>query len=299
MRYIVDILRGSNNEKIREEHKQLSVFGIGKDVAKEEWMHYIKDLIHFDYLKQTEGQYPILLLTEKARDVLFKKEKVYLTEPVRIEIAKEPVIYQQHPYEKELFDKLKQLRNKIAHEENMPAYIIFNDSTLMDLATYLPLTIDDLSKISGFGAFKLEKYGQQFLEPIQDYCRENRLESKIHLKQPKRERKQKATVVRERPSETKRLSLEMFTNGMTFSEIAEARSLSPSTIESHLSSYIISGELEINDVVTKVKQQRIKSAVSTFGSTSLKVLKENLPAEINYGEIKMVLASMEKDEPEH
>jgi ATP-dependent DNA helicase RecQ len=91
----------------------------------------------------------------------------------------------------------------------------------------------------------------------------------------------------------------MFTNGMTFSEIAEARSLSPSTIESHLSSYIISGELEINDVVPKVKQQRIKSAVSSYGSTSLKVLKENLPTEISYGEIKMVLASMEKDEPEH
>jgi ATP-dependent DNA helicase RecQ len=156
MRYIVDILRGSNNEKIREEHKQLSVFGIGKDMAKEEWMHYIKELIHFDYLKQTEGQYPILQLTDKARDVLFKKVPVYLTEPVRIEIAKEPVIYQQHSYEKELFDSLKHLRNKIAHEENLPAYIIFSDSTLMDLATYLPLSVDDLSKVSGFGAYKIE-----------------------------------------------------------------------------------------------------------------------------------------------
>jgi ATP-dependent DNA helicase RecQ len=298
MRYIVDILRGSNNEKIREEHKQLSVFGIGKDVAKEEWMHYIKELIHFDYLIQTEGQYPILQLTDKARDVLFKKEQVYLTEPVRIEIAKEPVIYQQHSYEKELFDSLKQLRNKIAHEENMPAYIIFSDSTLMDLATYLPLSFDDLSKVSGFGAFKIEKYGKQFLEPIQDYCNQHQIESRIYLKQPKRERKQKPPIVKERPSETKRLSLEMFNNGMTFSEIAEARNLSQSTVETHLSSYVISGELEIDNIVAKAKQKRIRTAVSSYGSSSLKVLKENLPPEISYGEIKMVLASMQNENAE-
>jgi ATP-dependent DNA helicase RecQ len=298
MRYIVDILRGSNNEKIREEHKQLSVFGIGKDMAKEEWMHYIKELIHFDYLKQTEGQYPILQLTDKARDVLFKKVPVYLTEPVRIEIAKEPVIYQQHSYEKELFDSLKHLRNKIAHEENLPAYIIFSDSTLMDLATYLPLGVDDLSKVSGFGAYKIEKYGKQFLEPIQDYCNEHNIKSRIELKQPKRERRQKTSIAKERPSETKRLSLEMFNEGMTFSEIAEARNLSQSTIETHLSSYVISGELEIDNIVAKAKQKRIRTAVTTYGNSSLKVLKENLPSEISYGEIKMVLASMQSESAE-
>ena len=60
--------------------------------------------------------------------------------PIQVSIAKEPVIYQQHAYEKELFEELKQLRNRIAHEENVPAYLIFSDSSLLDLATYLPLT---------------------------------------------------------------------------------------------------------------------------------------------------------------
>ena len=295
MRYVVDILKGSNNEKIRAEHKTLSVFGIGNDISKEEWMHYIKDLVHYEYLLQTEGQYPILKLTQKAQDVLFKKEKVYLSEPVHIQIAKEPVIYQQHDYEKTLFENLKKLRNKVAHEENMPAYIIFSDSTLMDLATYLPLTYDDLSKISGFGAFKLEKYGQQFLEPVQDYCNDNQLESRIHLKQPKRERKQRIVAAKERPSDTKRLSLEMFNKGMSAAEIAAARGLSPMTIETHLSSYIASGELKIDDFVTISKQRIITDVVSVHGS-SLKILKENLPEEITYGEIRMVLASMQKSD---
>lgn len=192
MRYIADVLRGSNNEKMREVHKQLPVFGIGKDLSKEEWIHYIKELIHYDYLRPTETEYPVLKLTEKSRTVLFEKEKVYLSAPVQVIIAKEPVVYQQYPYEKELFDSLKKLRNRMAHEENVPAYIIFSDSSLMDLATYLPLSEKDLPKISGFGAFKTQKYGPPFLEAVQDYCASNGLDTRIHLKQPKKERKQAA-----------------------------------------------------------------------------------------------------------
>jgi ATP-dependent DNA helicase RecQ len=90
----------------------------------------------------------------------------------------------------------------------------------------------------------------------------------------------------------------MFNEGMTFSEIAEARNLSQSTIETHLSSYVISGELEIDNIVAKAKQKRIRTAVTTYGNSSLKVLKENLPSEISYGEIKMVLASMQSESAE-
>ena len=181
LRYVVDILRGSNNEKIREEHKSLSVYGIGKDLSKEEWAHYAKELVNYDYLKQADGQYPVLQLTDKGRKVLFNKEKVYLSAPVHIEIAHEPEIHQQHAYEKELFESLKSLRNSIAREENVPSYIIFSDSTLLDLATYLPLTQTDLLRISGFGAFKAEKYGTPFLEAVQDYCIAYKLSTRINL----------------------------------------------------------------------------------------------------------------------
>jgi ATP-dependent DNA helicase RecQ len=87
---VVDVLRGSANEKMRSDHKQLSVYGIGKEMAKEAWLHYIKDLIYFDYLQQSDGQFPVLKLTDKARAALFNKEQVFLTAPVHIEIAKEP-----------------------------------------------------------------------------------------------------------------------------------------------------------------------------------------------------------------
>ncbi len=296
MRYIVDVLRGSNNEKMREEHKSLSVYGLGKDIAKEEWMHYTKELINYEYLQPSDGQYPVLRLTQKGKAVLFKKEKVYLSAPVNIEIAKEPIVYQEHSYEKELFENLKQLRNKIAREENVPAYIIFSDSTLLDLATYLPLTQSDLLKISGFGTFKAEKYGKPFLELIQDYCSEHKLQTRIHLKQPKRERKEKpASATTERPSDTRRISYSMFKQGKTIAEIAEERNFNSGTIESHLSYYIASGEIPIDDLVDKHKQEAIKKAAGIFGKDSLRILKDNLPDEISYGEIRMVLAAIAEE----
>ncbi|HEX8277859.1 MAG TPA: RQC domain-containing protein, partial [Segetibacter sp.] len=294
-RYIVDVLRGSNNEKMRPEHKSLSVYGLGKDVAKEEWLHYTKELVNYEYLQQTDGQYPVLRLTDKGKAVLYKKEAVYLSAPVNIEIAQEPEIYQQHPYEKELFESLKNLRNNIARNENVPSYIIFSDSTLLDMATYLPVTPDDLLKIPGFGTFKAGKYGAAFLESVNDYCHAYQLETRINLKQPKREKKVKTNVESERPSDTKRVTYEMHKQGKTIAEIAEERELSLTTIENHLSYYISSGHLPIDDFVSIDKQQAIKNAAKLFGLGTLRILKENLPEAISYGEIKMVLASLSKE----
>ncbi|MEO6454131.1 MAG: RecQ family ATP-dependent DNA helicase, partial [Ginsengibacter sp.] len=293
MRYVVDVLTGSKSEKIHEWHKTLSVYGIGKDTGKEEWMHYAKDLIHFGYLVQSDGQYPVLKLTEKAKDVLYKKESVYLSSPVNIVIAKEPVIYQQHPYEKELFENLKSIRSKIAHEENLPAYIIFSDSTLLDLATYLPLSENDLLKISGFGMVKLERYGQPLLQAVQQYCTEHKLQTRIDLKQPKRERRTRpATPAGQRVNSTFQISYDLYKQGKSINEIAEERKLSKQTIESHLSYFVGEGELAINELVNDDKQKFIIDATNVYGATSLKTLKENLPEEVSYGDIRMVLASM-------
>lgn len=289
--YIVDLLRGSNSEKIRPEHKELKVYGIGKDKPKDEWMHYTRELLSSGYLQMSDSQYPVLQLTEKSKEVLFRGEKVFLHAPIQIITTKEPVIYQQLPYEKELFENLKKLRNKIAHEENVPAYLIFSDSSLIDLATYLPFTTEDLSKISGFGVYKIEKYGEAFLEQVQDYCNEQGLDTRIELKQPKRERKTKQS--RERETDTKKISLDLYQNGMSVADIAEQRVLSVSTIETHLSYYISSGKLDIDNLVPPDKQELIHTALKKYGKSSLRLLKENLPEEIGYGDIKFTIAATE------
>ncbi len=180
--YVVDFLRGSKSERISEQHKNLKTYGIGKDIPKEEWFKYFKDLISFNYLKQVGSEYPILALTEKSRDVLLGKEKVYL---VKIVTKKETTLTEL-PYEKGLFLKLKLVRIELAQKENVPAYLIFSDATLLELATYLPQTMEDVRKISGFGDIKLAKYGKIFLEEVIEYCKKYQLVSKINEKIPKR-----------------------------------------------------------------------------------------------------------------
>jgi ATP-dependent DNA helicase RecQ len=191
-----------------------------------------------------------------------------------------------------LFEQLKKLRNKIAHEENVPAYIIFSDSSLLDLATYLPLEQKDLHHISGFGAVKIEKYGAPFLEVVQDYCIQHQLSSQIHQKQPKREKKTTST---NRPSETKRVTFELYQQGKSIPDIAAERNLSIMTIEEHLSYYIGKGELEVSEFVNAVKRTTIQKAADVYGITSLKKLKENLPEDISYAEIKFTIAALKNE----
>ncbi len=288
MGYVGDILKGSNSEKIRDEHKELSVYGIGRDKPKEEWMHYTRELLHFGYLIKSDGTYPVLQLTDKSQAVLFKGEKVLLTAPVQTTISREPAIYQQHAYEKELFEQLKKLRNQLAHAENVPAYLIFSDSTLLDLATYLPLNKMDLPGISGFGTFKIEKYGSPFLELIQDYCRDHGLVTQMQLQKPQRSKK--TSQPRERVSDSKRASLELYRQDKSVANIAAERQLSITTIENHLSHYINNGELDINEFVNADKQDRIAETYVRLGGSSLKALKDQLPEGISYGEIKWMVA---------
>lgn len=291
MGYIADLLRGSNSEKIKTEHKALKVYGIGKDKPKNEWIHYSKELLSAGYLQMSNSEYPVLQLTEKSKNVLFHGEKVWLHAPIQITVAKEPVIYQQHAHEKELFEQLKKLRNTLAHEENVPAYLILSDSSLLDLATYLPFTTGDLAKISGFGVFKIEKYGRAFLEQVQDYCNAHKLDTRITLKQPKKERRNKP--IRERESDTKKTTLEMYTSGMSVPAIAAQRDLSETTIETHLAYYVSLRVLDIDDLVPLDKQELIHQSIQQFGKASLRQLKEHLPEEISYGDIKLTIASTE------
>lgn len=182
--YVVDFLRGSKSEKIHEHHKALKTYGIGNDISKENWYRYFKDLISFNYLKQAGSEYPVIMLTEKSRDVLAGKEKVFLVETA----VKTEVALSDKAYEKGLFARLKIIRTELAQKENVPAYLVFSDATLLELATYLPQTLEETRKISGFGDVKLAKYGKVFLETVVDYCTPRKLVSKIDEKVPKRER---------------------------------------------------------------------------------------------------------------
>ncbi|MDB5221698.1 MAG: family ATPase [Chitinophagaceae bacterium] len=190
----------------------------------------------------------------------------------------------------ELYEELKRWRNDICERTSLPIYIVANQATLKEIATYLPLNKKDLLLLSGFGKAKVDKYGDEILSFVENYCTTHNLQTNIAAKvaNPKRERKEKSNEVK---TDTKTLSFQLFKEGKSVSEIAKERNLSISTIEAHLAWYVGSGEIDINKMVSLEKQLLIKAAAKTHGSQSHKILKDNLPDNISYGEIRLVLAS--------
>jgi len=289
--YVIDFLRGSQSEKIREEHKQLKTYGVGADISKADWQRYLRELITLGYLRVSEDLYPILKLTDKSAIVLKGQQKVELTESQITEEQQQSVVI---PYEAALLKTLKEARMELAIKENLPAYIILSDATLLELATYLPQSPDELKHISGFGEIKLNRYGSTFLRVITDYCKRENLQSRISQKSAKRERKPKAT--KPPAGGTRQESFDLFKTGKTIAEIAELRQLSPITIESHLCAFIQSGELDVLSLVAEEKIPAVQDAIESYGSDRLAPLKEVLGDDYSYTEIKAVLSWMSRQE---
>jgi ATP-dependent DNA helicase RecQ len=289
--YIIDFLRGSSAARILPEHKLLSTYGSGTDMPKEQWHTIVQDLISNNYLLKTNGMYPVMKLTEKGDAVLKGVEKVMLTKPKEMKVLIPEIKEDNADYETALFRQLKDLRRQLALAENVPAYIVLSDATLLELATYLPHTKEEFSRISGFGEIKLEKYGKQFRNAVAAYCLSQNLTSRIHLKltTPKRPVRGEKP---ERDSETKQETFKLFSEGNSVPQIAVLRALSTSTIEGHLAFYVQQGKLSIKELMSPEKVPSIQQAIETVGKNALTPVKAALGEQYSFAEIKYVMAYM-------
>jgi len=170
--HISDILRGSQSQKIlAQNHQNLSTYGIGKAQSKQEWLFLSSLLLKNNLIGQNE--HGGLFLTEKAWEIL-RNEKRFLEKfsPIQQEKLsqdKQPRKKNQNIPENvdaDILTRIKQLRRELAEEEGVPAFVIFSDKTLIQMASHLPQTEDEFLQISGVGQVKLEKYGAAFLEVL-------------------------------------------------------------------------------------------------------------------------------------
>ncbi|WVD63094.1 DNA helicase RecQ [Utexia brackfieldae] len=179
MHYVVDVLRGANNAKIRDfGHNQLSVYGIGKAQSSDYWISIIRQLIHLGLLIQDITAYSALKLTEAARPILKGETALSLAVP-RLEIVKKEKYRQPGrssilttsltSEEKVLFGRLRHLRKTIADQDGVPPYVVFSDASLLEMVQQQPTTKTELLSISGVGQTKLEKYGDEFLTLISEF----------------------------------------------------------------------------------------------------------------------------------
>jgi PIF1-like helicase/Helix-turn-helix domain/HRDC domain/Helicase len=195
----------------------------------------------------------------------------------------------------ELYNTLKRWRDMACSDEGIAVYLVANHATLKELSAYLPLTKKDLLQISGFGKAKVDKYGDDVLAAIEGYCQQYNIETNM-LALPSKASKEKAQRTKSAvtKTDTKKVSFNLYKEGKTLAEIATERNLVVGTIESHLVPFIAEGQINIDDLVSKQKQQLIKDAVDIHGSLSHRTLIDNLPKDVGYGEIRMVLAANSK-----
>jgi hypothetical protein len=202
--------------------------------------------------------------------------------------ASDQRIQSPHPL---LHKKLRELRNKICEQKNVPVYYVAGTTTIDEMATYLPQTLDEIVKINGFGQAKAKQYGHSFLKLINEYCAEHNLSSSVNSKQPKKERKEK--TAKEEKEDTKAISYKLHKEGNSITDIARLRNLAVSTIESHLAFYIQRGIISVNELVKTEKLILIEPHLESFESGSIAPIKEKLGDAVSFGEIRMVLASKE------
>ena len=194
----------------------------------------------------------------------------------------------------ELYNSLKKWRDEICDRTRMPIYMVANRTSLTEIAAYLPLDKKYLLQLSGFGKAKVDKYGDDIIKIVEDYCSRNNLETNMEAKAPV-VKKQRSTKTDEAKTDTKTLSYNLFKEGKTVAEIAKERNFTVSTIQGHLVYYVGNGDIGINKLVSLEKQLLIKGAIKVYGCASNKTLKDNLPETINYSEIRLVIAAEKAD----
>jgi ATP-dependent DNA helicase RecQ len=173
--HVIDVIRGSKSAKVLEKkHDELSVFGIGKNQPKEHWDIILRQLMNLNYVSIKEWEYRSLCLNKKSLEILtggqkleLRKQKIISNQVNKKASSKEAKDTKHN--RNDLFSALRDLRNQLAREKNLPSYIIFNDKSLHDMCHLMPRNESEFLLVHGVGQNKLEHYGDAFLKLIREH----------------------------------------------------------------------------------------------------------------------------------
>lgn len=220
MNHIIDILRGSKNQKLLEfGHDTLNVYGLGKEKSKNEWVAIGDRLI--DMQAVILGEFRVLKLNTLGMQILKGQEKLFM-ESDRLGIAKKvEEEAAELSFDEQLYEEFRTLRREIAQTHEVPAYVIFGDKTLKEFAAKLPSSKEEVLEINGVGLVKYEKYGEAFLELSQ------RIKEKFS-------EKFKETKPLKKLTKTYLETYELLMENKSLEEIAQIRDLGLTSVLSHL-----------------------------------------------------------------
>ncbi|QEI42316.1 ATP-dependent DNA helicase RecQ [Dolichospermum sp. UHCC 0315A] len=289
MLHIIDVLRGSKNQRIIvNKHDQLSTYGIGKDKTVDEWRMLGRSLLHQGLVEQTNDGHSILKLNALSWEVMRKQRPVSIAVPIAKKTTWEERSVKAADVEV-LMQKLRSLRKKLADEQAVPPYVIFHDSTLKLMAQSQPKTLDEFGNLSGVGSHKLSQYGERFLAEIQKYRQEQGLQEKTI-------NRVSSSPHSHSPSDTELTTLELYNQGLSIENIAKQRNVKTATIINHISNLIEKKQpVDLSKLVPLERQKKIWNVLEIVGDIALTPIRENLGESYSFDEIRLVRAKWRRE----
>jgi ATP-dependent DNA helicase RecQ len=278
---LIDVLRGSHKNIILDRNYHLiKTFGAGSTISYADWQQYILQLLQLGLIEIAYDDNSHLKVTAQGFEILKTGQIVALLLPNQ-EASVKVSTMKNIPAAKNdteiLFENLRRLRHKIALDENMPAYVVFSDATLKEMAEKLPIDDYEMEQISGVGQRKLERYGEEFMAEINAF-----LAKKSKTLPPKKD--------------TYAETLQLFLAGQTPLQISKTRNLSPITVYSHIAYLYQKNDIkDLSEMVSTDDIAAVKVAWLALDKTDkMKGIHDFLKGSIDYFKIRLALAWLNK-----
>ncbi len=288
LNHIVDVLWGADTEAIRQRsHNELSTYGIGRELKREAWQAIGRELLRLELIECASGKFATLSLTPAGRDALRHRTPITLTKQIEVVAQSRDQKARVGAIECDevLFERLRDLRRKLADERNVPAYVVFSDVSLREMARNYPTTATEFRRIPGVGEQKLKDFAETFLSEIKNYLVGNRRQTFSNRLDPL------PSPRGSRLNESQRETLRRFRSGESVEDISRARGFMRSTIYDHLETAIKSGEsLEADRFFTAAQCEEIASAFRKVADGKLTDVRSLLDSKYDYGELRIFRA---------
>jgi ATP-dependent DNA helicase RecQ len=286
--HIVDVLRGADTEAIRQRnHNELSTYGIGRELKREAWQAIGRELLRLGLIECAPGKFATLSLTQAGRDALRHRTPITLTKQIEVvsQSRDQKARVGAIECDEALFERLRDLRRGLADERNVPAYVIFSDVSLREMAKNYPTTASEFRGIPGVGEQKLKDFAEAFLGEIKNYLAANprrTFSSGLERRRP---------PLRTRLNESQRETLRRFQSGESVDDISRGRGFVRSTVYDHLEAAIKLGEsLKPERFFTAAQREEIAAAFRNVPDRKLADVKSLLDGKYDYGELRIFRA---------
>ena len=286
LNHIVEVLTGADTEAVRSRgHNELSTYGIGRELKRDAWQSIGRELLRLGLVEVAPGKFATLELTEAGLTALRERTPITLTKPVEVPTAtKTKGRAGNIECDEALFDRLREVRRKLADARNVPAYVIFSDVALREMARNYPTTPAEFRRIPGVGEQKLRDFADSFLSEIGAYLEAH--ERMTFTAAPAPVPKQRARL-----NESEAETLRLFQGGAAIDEIARMRGFVRGTICGHLAAAIDSGApLRWDQFFTPTQREEIAAAFREAGPTNFTGARELLGAKYDGGQLRIFRA---------